>query len=148
MVNVIHHGCGCCLHFRGWKESIYKNHCDAFPDGILDEIELGIFDHRQPHPDDKGIQFEMNPDKEDERVYVEEAYEIIQERARKYEESKRNREAKLRKTYGLDEDVDLEAFMQKQRIVFKQRKAEALERLKKKRQQEKASDNNQKGGGE
>jgi hypothetical protein len=37
--------------------------CDAFPDGIPDEIYLGDFDHRNPYPNaenptDNGIRFE------------------------------------------------------------------------------------------
>lgn len=145
MAKVIHFGCACCLHFRGGSKSTYKFYCEAFPDGIPDEIENSLFDHRKPHPNDKGIQFEMNPDKEDQRVYVEEAYKIIEERIRQYNEKKRRREVKLRENYGLDEDVDLEAFMQKQQIISKQRKADALERLKKKRQQKKDAENNQNG---
>jgi hypothetical protein len=33
--------------------------CDAFPDGIPDEIMLGGVDHRRPLPGDGGIRFEL-----------------------------------------------------------------------------------------
>lgn len=32
--------------------------CAAFPDGIPWEILSGAFDHRRPHPDDRGIRYE------------------------------------------------------------------------------------------
>lgn len=33
--------------------------CDAFPDGIPDEIYIGGFDHRRPFPGDGGVLYEM-----------------------------------------------------------------------------------------
>lgn len=36
--------------------------CAAFPDGVPALIWAGGFDHRDPHPDDNGIQFEMRTD--------------------------------------------------------------------------------------
>ena len=33
--------------------------CDAFPDGIPEEIGMGMFDHREPHAGDNGIRFEL-----------------------------------------------------------------------------------------
>ncbi len=32
--------------------------CEAFPDGVPDEIWLDMFDHRNPFPGDNGILFE------------------------------------------------------------------------------------------
>ena len=46
-----------CKHFhRDSKREGFT--CDAFPDGVPEEIIMGEFDHRKPHPDDRGIQFE------------------------------------------------------------------------------------------
>jgi len=33
--------------------------CDAFPDGIPQEILLNELDHREPHPDDNGLQIDF-----------------------------------------------------------------------------------------
>ena len=34
--------------------------CAAFPDGIPSLIAVGGFDHREPHPDDGGVRFEVD----------------------------------------------------------------------------------------
>jgi hypothetical protein len=51
--------CLYCQHFKWVRVQPYIFACDAFPNGILDEINLGKFDHRKPHPEDNGIQFEL-----------------------------------------------------------------------------------------
>ncbi|MGI8335781.1 hypothetical protein ACRYCC_38030 [Actinomadura scrupuli] len=38
--------------------------CEAFPDGIPDDIDLGGFDHRLPYPGDHGVRFEFESGKE------------------------------------------------------------------------------------
>lgn len=42
-----------CKHF-----DVESSFCDAFPNGIPDEIFLGDHDHRNPYPGDNGILFE------------------------------------------------------------------------------------------
>lgn len=44
--------CTECKHYRGEIE------CDAFPDGIPEEIITGKHDHREPYSGDDGIRFE------------------------------------------------------------------------------------------
>lgn len=48
--------CASCKHFDGGD--LERNVCTAFPGGIPREIINGDFDHRQPHPEDNGIQYE------------------------------------------------------------------------------------------
>lgn len=50
-----------CKHFDFDNDE--ANVCEAFPDGIPDEIIMGDFDHTQPYPnadepEDNGIRFE------------------------------------------------------------------------------------------
>lgn len=52
--------CSKCKHWNvDESESIQDgNICDAFPDGIPDEIWLGKNGHKKPYKGDHGIQFE------------------------------------------------------------------------------------------
>jgi len=57
--------CNWCKHIHlNKKYNVPKGSCDAFPDGIPEDIRNSEFDHRQPHEGDDGIQFEKqeNPD--------------------------------------------------------------------------------------
>ncbi len=49
--------CMRCKHFH--IEDVKLHTCDAFPDGIPDEIWRGDNDHKKPNPGDHGIQFEQ-----------------------------------------------------------------------------------------
>lgn len=48
--------CFDCKHFNGLVKN--KKRCDAFPDGIPDEIFNNSIQHNKPYPDDNGIRFE------------------------------------------------------------------------------------------
>lgn len=50
--------CDSCKHF------IEGNSCAAFDDIPLD-IVANVFDHRNPYPGDRGIVYELDPDKSD-----------------------------------------------------------------------------------
>lgn len=58
--------CIWCKHFKTATREKIISHCEAFPDGIPSEIVLyenhALFDHRYPHPEDGGIQFEREDD--------------------------------------------------------------------------------------
>ena len=109
-MKMIHDGCIHCKHFQKYREDDRKFLCNAFPQGIPDEIVDAKFDHRKPHPNDNGIQFVMNPDRGDMVKYVEETYLYIEEQQRLTEALNCEREEKLRAIYGLEEDVDVRAF--------------------------------------
>ena len=47
--------CSDCNHFY---DPAFQWHCDAFPDGIPEDILDGSFNHKSPHEGDHGIQFE------------------------------------------------------------------------------------------
>jgi len=49
--------CSVCKHFHQ-NDDVTVNECDAFPDGIPEEIFFGEFDHRQEFEGDDGIRFE------------------------------------------------------------------------------------------
>jgi hypothetical protein len=55
-----------CKHYiEGGDEPGFR--CEAFPDGIPDEIFEGGFNHRKPYKGDNGIRFEPIPKAPNER---------------------------------------------------------------------------------
>lgn len=59
-LDIVHFSPVClrCRHFIFDEKDVYKHVCDAFPDGIPDEIWRGDNDHKKPYPGDHGIQYE------------------------------------------------------------------------------------------
>lgn len=68
--------CGNCIHCHPFDRHVGYSTCDAFPNGIPDDIENNKADHRQPYPGDNGIQFE--PDSGTEHLFA--AWERYQAR--------------------------------------------------------------------
>lgn len=73
--------CMWCAHFY---EELSGFKCEAFPGGIPEDIYESRFDHREPHPDDKGIQFELAEDAGEDRLnYIENLYSEQNNQAKK-----------------------------------------------------------------
>lgn len=51
--------CLACRHLDREKENMHV--CDAFEEGIPDEIWTNRHDHHDPYPGDNGIRFEIMP---------------------------------------------------------------------------------------
>jgi hypothetical protein len=51
-----------CIFCRHLKEGTVR--CEAFPEGIPDEILFSLHDHREPCEGDHGIRFELKPGEE------------------------------------------------------------------------------------
>jgi hypothetical protein len=49
--------CATCLHFHD-DDNRETATCDAFPDGIPEQILTGEVDHKSPFPNDNGIRYE------------------------------------------------------------------------------------------
>jgi hypothetical protein len=58
MTTMVQPICMMCKHFRREEPGL---RCDAFPDGIPDDIFYSRADHTKPMDDDSGIRFEQDP---------------------------------------------------------------------------------------
>ena len=47
--------CTSCTRLHSWDDTHPTWWCEAFPDGLPDDIAVGGFDHRNPHEGDNGI---------------------------------------------------------------------------------------------
>jgi len=52
-----------CIYCKHLNPETLDWHCEAFPDGIPEDIINGDFNHTIPHEGDHGIQFEKIVDK-------------------------------------------------------------------------------------
>jgi hypothetical protein len=55
-----------CKYFH--DEDTEHSTCDAFPQGIPEDILLSKFDHSKPFPGDNGIQFQLDREKQDRMI--------------------------------------------------------------------------------
>lgn len=63
--------CFACARFRPWDADVPKAHCEAFPEGVPDDILFAGFDHRRPHEGDHGVRFELDPAKAGRLPHIE-----------------------------------------------------------------------------
>lgn len=52
-----------CIFCKYYDIADDKVACNAFPDGIPNDITLWLVDHRKPVPGDHGLRFVLHPDK-------------------------------------------------------------------------------------
>lgn len=124
---IINEGCLFCIHFRGYKNRVPK--CDAFANGIPSEIRRALFDHRKPHPEDNGLQFELNPKYEEHRQIVEDTFKYIEENIQTQLEIKQEQDARLQKEFEQSDHDDFEVFLDDLDKKFRERAKKTRERL-------------------
>ncbi len=62
--------CMVCARRRDWKDGPV---CEAYPDGIPEEIIMGQWDHRLPKPGDRGLQFVPREDAQPQEWWPDES---------------------------------------------------------------------------
>ena len=81
-----------CIFCKHSKEGYVTNPkgiliCDVFPEGMPRDIFEDRFDHRNPHPEDGGVQFELNTEKFNEVPdYVDRLFATASAREKKLNE--------------------------------------------------------------
>ncbi len=64
----VQHSAPMCMYCKHFHENRLSFHCEAYPDGIPEDIYETRVDHRKPYEGDGGIRFEPADDTTDEQL--------------------------------------------------------------------------------